>query len=472
MADTPTYKYDVFLSYSHRDGEWVRGQLLPRLREAGLKVIYDDLFELGVASVINMERAVEDSRCTLVVLTPSWVKSQWTEFEELLTTTKDPSGRRKRLIPLRLEPCDPPSRIAMLTHIDLTRPEERETRMQRLLASLTGGGALPSEPARGEPVRRGLEALTELLKENEVRGAVAAFSFHFKEASRQIEILSSYKDLHDLLHTLQQKCYEPIVEEASQLPDNKKSWENLLIHESRLQGYLDDLGELAGRMSLKDEASDILDELSAAAEILSQAVASSDTQKLAKAIWEIDQVLAFRPTVIDAQLNATAKALNLSGLAASMRTVCSKLRELNVRPEQVHELETGVAALERLAESLTTLVDHHGRWQRVEQELRRIAGNLASSLEELKSSWPRLKRRIEPLYASSDERWALLLKANGENLERCLAEQEANSIECQFKMYRGRADQRFFTIDKNLKEQCRELSNTSKPLDMVMRILG
>jgi hypothetical protein len=75
MAELPTYKYDTFLSYSHHDGEWVRGQLLPWLEAAGLNVIYDGRFEPGVPSVTNMTRAVEESRHTLVVLTPAWVAS-------------------------------------------------------------------------------------------------------------------------------------------------------------------------------------------------------------------------------------------------------------------------------------------------------------------------------------------------------------------------------------------------------------
>jgi hypothetical protein len=31
--------YDFFISYSHADSQWVRGELLPHLEEAGLKVI-------------------------------------------------------------------------------------------------------------------------------------------------------------------------------------------------------------------------------------------------------------------------------------------------------------------------------------------------------------------------------------------------------------------------------------------------
>jgi hypothetical protein len=39
MADE--YKYDVFISYSHKDEDWVVNTLLPALENVGLKVCID-----------------------------------------------------------------------------------------------------------------------------------------------------------------------------------------------------------------------------------------------------------------------------------------------------------------------------------------------------------------------------------------------------------------------------------------------
>jgi hypothetical protein len=139
------YRYDAFISYSHADRAWVWSELLPRLEEAGLSVCIDDRdFEIGVPSLINMERAVDNSRHTLIVLTPAWLESEWAEFESLLVGTADPAGRRRRLIPVMLEACRLPPRIAMLTYADLTRPAEREAQMTRLVNSLRPAAETPS----------------------------------------------------------------------------------------------------------------------------------------------------------------------------------------------------------------------------------------------------------------------------------------------------------------------------------------
>ena len=70
--------YDVFISYSHQDGQWVRNWLLPRLEQSGLKVCIDYRdFRIGIPSLINMERAIEQSKMILLILTSDWIQSKW-----------------------------------------------------------------------------------------------------------------------------------------------------------------------------------------------------------------------------------------------------------------------------------------------------------------------------------------------------------------------------------------------------------
>jgi TIR domain len=142
--------YDAFISYSHSDTVWVWEWLRPRLEAAGLRICLDKRdFDVGVHSVVNMERAVAHSRHTLLVLTPAWATSEWTAFEELLTQTADPAARRRRLLPLLLQPCESPRRIAMLTHADFTQQEAWDTQIQRVIAAIRGE---PHLPALGPPL--------------------------------------------------------------------------------------------------------------------------------------------------------------------------------------------------------------------------------------------------------------------------------------------------------------------------------
>lgn len=168
---SPQSQYDVFISYSHADKEWVREWLLPRLEEAGLRACIDFRdFDVAVPSRTNMRRAVEASAHTLLVLTQDWVDSDWSGFEALLSGTLDPINREAKLVPLLLKPCRPPIYIAMLTYTDFTREDTWDVQLERVLQALRGelnlvalGRPLDSQPTAAQPLRavpcpyRGLE---------------------------------------------------------------------------------------------------------------------------------------------------------------------------------------------------------------------------------------------------------------------------------------------------------------------------
>ena len=145
----PEILYDVFISYSHTDSDWVWDWLVPLLKAAGLKVCTDrESFALGVPALINMENAVATSRHTLLVLTQAYLASDWTMYEQILTQTQDPIGLRQRTIPVLRQPCEPPMRIAMLTYADLTGKRDAEAEFAKIVRAL---GGTPRPPQAGQP---------------------------------------------------------------------------------------------------------------------------------------------------------------------------------------------------------------------------------------------------------------------------------------------------------------------------------
>ncbi len=65
-------------------------------------------------------------RKTVLVLTPDYVASAWTEFENLMLQTIDPANRALRLIPLLLKPCELPLRINYLTHVNFAAEDAQD----------------------------------------------------------------------------------------------------------------------------------------------------------------------------------------------------------------------------------------------------------------------------------------------------------------------------------------------------------
>jgi hypothetical protein len=136
MAKQFDYLYDVFISYNVADRDWVASELLPRLEAARLRVAVDYRdFIVGKPLIENIEAAVEASRRTIVVLSPEWTTSEWNTFESLLLRTIDPSALRRKLLPLRLRPCEFPAGLTKLKLdvADLTAVRYKEIQLKRLV---------------------------------------------------------------------------------------------------------------------------------------------------------------------------------------------------------------------------------------------------------------------------------------------------------------------------------------------------
>jgi hypothetical protein len=144
MAEQAEYRYDVFISYSQADADWVRGWLLPRLKAAGLTVCLDrECFEPGAPLLEETERVIRESRHILAVLSPEWVADQWDNFEALLVHYHDPTAHFRRLIPILLEACQPPEHIQLLHWVDFSQAEGREAQLARVVQALRDVSALP-----------------------------------------------------------------------------------------------------------------------------------------------------------------------------------------------------------------------------------------------------------------------------------------------------------------------------------------
>jgi TIR domain len=150
MADT--FDYDVFISYSSRDKDWVRGELLKRIEQAGLRAFIDFRnFTAGAPSIKECERGVERCRKALMVLTPNYLKGPWAEFENIMAQTRDPANKSLRLIPLLKANCKKPLRIAALTHIDFIDGADLKLAWRQLLTAL----GKPPEPEPPQEPHRG-----------------------------------------------------------------------------------------------------------------------------------------------------------------------------------------------------------------------------------------------------------------------------------------------------------------------------
>ncbi|MBN1812800.1 MAG: toll/interleukin-1 receptor domain-containing protein [Anaerolineae bacterium] len=133
------YTYDVFISYRHQepDQAWVRSTLVPRLKAEGVRVCVDyECFRLGAPLVLEMARAVEQSRYTLPVLSPAYLTSNFTELENVMAEHLGLEESQRRSIAIMREPCKPRLGMRVRLWLDMTDDGRFEADIAHLVNEL------------------------------------------------------------------------------------------------------------------------------------------------------------------------------------------------------------------------------------------------------------------------------------------------------------------------------------------------
>ena len=129
--------YDVFISYRHAEKEWARKTLLPRLEAAGLRACVDFRdFKLGAALLDEMERAVLESRFTVVVLSKAYLESGFTKLEEIMAAHLGTEEQAVRVIVILRDGTMPSLRLKTRLMLDMSDDSEFETNVARLIEAL------------------------------------------------------------------------------------------------------------------------------------------------------------------------------------------------------------------------------------------------------------------------------------------------------------------------------------------------
>ncbi len=138
------FEHDVFVVYADADEPFVHGHLLPALGLPAERVLLSSRLPPGAPRTAAIERGVQASRLTVLVLTPAYMTDRWAELGEQLAGH---AGRAEgRLVPLLRADCDLPLRLDALVPLDFRNPADWSAQAGRLRARLE----LPEPPRAPE----------------------------------------------------------------------------------------------------------------------------------------------------------------------------------------------------------------------------------------------------------------------------------------------------------------------------------
>jgi hypothetical protein len=319
--------------------------------------------------------------------------------------------------------------------------------------------AAPPDPAAGRrdgPLPRALE-----LRDAAVGGALAAFRALLAGAEGRLQRVADLKDVHDRLHDLQFRCYEPILG-ASRLFPGDLAVEELSLYASSLDGELRRLRALAARPSLAERNfAWVEDEVGACSARLPDVVAARDVEGLQQLVRRLGNVIQLRPTLCNELLVQAVEQLDLPSLVERVRALGRELVGVGASEEERRPVESSAGELERLATSLHAVLASHRAWQAVDNGLRMLDAGRSSS-EERGRAWAVVVRDMDRVVAS-DEGAAELPRLVAV-VDRAVASGEEVRIATLLPKVRTLAGYRFYQVDKELKGLCDRLPPLGREL--------
>lgn len=131
-------RYDAFISYRHGSPDAdVAVRLLDALEREGYVVAFDARdFPANERFLAEMERCVRQSRFTLALVSARYLASGNCEEEAMICKVLDMSERRRRLVPLYLEPVEVPLWLHGIVGIQLSVPTGGVDPLEKLMATM------------------------------------------------------------------------------------------------------------------------------------------------------------------------------------------------------------------------------------------------------------------------------------------------------------------------------------------------
>jgi TIR domain len=131
-------RYDVFVSYRHVPADRAFAtELVSALEGDGYRVAIDERdFPANASFLLEMERCIRESRFTVAVISPRYLESGATQEEAIITRVLDLGDRKRRMIPVVIEPVAMPAWLYGIVGIDFTKRDPLVDPYHKLKATL------------------------------------------------------------------------------------------------------------------------------------------------------------------------------------------------------------------------------------------------------------------------------------------------------------------------------------------------
>ena len=134
-------RWDFFISYTGVDRGWAVW-IAWQLEEAGYRTLIQEWDIVpGTNWYAVMEHGVQNCERTIALLSPAYLSSAYGSQERQAAQRQDPAGLGRKLVPIRIAPCEQPGLLGAVVSFDLfdlSPDRAREVLLEKIAALLTG----------------------------------------------------------------------------------------------------------------------------------------------------------------------------------------------------------------------------------------------------------------------------------------------------------------------------------------------
>jgi hypothetical protein len=119
---------DFFISYNQADTNWAEW-VAWELEQVGYSAVIQTWdFGPGSNFVLEMQKVVSEATQTIAVISPDYVSAEFTQPEWAAAFAEDPTGKERKLLPVRVRACELHGLLKPIVYIDLVGLEQRAAR--------------------------------------------------------------------------------------------------------------------------------------------------------------------------------------------------------------------------------------------------------------------------------------------------------------------------------------------------------
>ncbi|NEP01767.1 MAG: toll/interleukin-1 receptor domain-containing protein [Symploca sp. SIO2E9] len=125
---------DFFISYNRHDKKWAEwiAWILEEAKSTVVLQAWD--FRPGGNFVLDMQRATTGTKQMIAVLSKNYLEAAYTQPEWADAFARDPEGKKRTLIPVRVRECQPQGLLNTIVYVDLVNLSEEEAKTALLAA--------------------------------------------------------------------------------------------------------------------------------------------------------------------------------------------------------------------------------------------------------------------------------------------------------------------------------------------------